>query len=145
MTEARSSEKVAASSVRGKPNFEGQKSDAEWEKEPLYEHAIVERDMFNCGGLKYTYSIYDSSGKKVEFLRAEVEPWTLKLNMMIFIHGSKTCVAKVGQTTMLQFSNANEYGVEVTKGMDPLSAICFAISSIGLCNDVVKWILPPLN
>ena len=92
----------------------------------VYRFAIISSKFFSCPP-QYTYSLYSASNDEPVPLWSAVEVCAWRFQMVID-NAEQVAVAKVGQTSLLQFDAANTYAVEVATGIDPLGAMCFAIA-----------------
>lgn len=110
-----------------KPNFKGQESTETDDKTPVYRFAIIDTKFFSCPQ-QYTYSLYATSNDEPVQLWSAVEVCPSWRFQMVIDSAAGVSIAKVGQTTLLQFDAANEYAVEVAVGVDPLGMLCLAIA-----------------
>jgi hypothetical protein len=126
-----------------KPAFEGQESTETDDDTPVYLVAVI-KAPHSCAPFgfpqKFNYELFSSSNEE------SVPTWTGEL-ISFFSTGDfkhmfgytvvvdKTaeegvpgaCIGRIGQTSEIQFEDANEYAVQIAEGADPIGMLCLAI------------------
>jgi hypothetical protein len=113
------------------PAFQGQQSTStDSDSTPIFLFGEFREWCCVCPmGGKYSLvqSDDDSDVKTVMYAQDECCTGGLQIVVHTDQDGEQVPVAKIGQTSALQFAFANHFAVEVAAGIDPLAALCFGI------------------